>query len=443
MAQGELFEAEHTYGVGELAARVTRAVASAFPTEVWLRGEVDGLRPPNASGHVYFSLCEKNSRRGPTSTMAVSLFRQDRLRVDRELREWPDFRLADGLEIRIRGRVQYTYGRLQFVMSAVDPLHTLGRLAADRDRVLRALAADGLIGANRRRPLATVPLTVAIVTSAGSAAAEDVLHELTASGFGFRVLVADARVQGGGAENSVLRALRAAERAAPDVVLLVRGGGARTDLATFDSERVARAVANLAVPVFTGIGLEIDTSVADEVAHTAYKTPTACAGGVVELVRLALERAEGAWAAIARHGRSGPVAAAARLDARASRLAAAATGALDRVTHRIDLASQTLDPGRLDLRLRHLEADLATAGRRLGRAAAVRLDTAGGLLDLAAARTAAADPARVLARGFSLTRTARGRLVRRAAELAVGDTLVTTFGDGSATAAVTGVEVPT
>ena len=75
----------------------------------------------------------------------------------------------------------------------------------------------------------------------------------------------------------MLRALHAAERADPDVVLLVRGGGARTDLATFDSERVARAVANLAVPVFTGIGHEIDTSVADEVAHTAYKTPTACA----------------------------------------------------------------------------------------------------------------------------------------------------------------------
>ncbi len=177
---------ERTYGVGELAAGITRAVSAAFPAEIWVRGELSGLKPANASGHVYFSLSERSSRRGPTSTIGVALFRTDRLKVERFLRDWPGFALADGIEVRIRGRVQYAYGRISVVMSAVDPVHTLGRLAADRDRVLRALAADGLLEANGRLALPAMPLRVGLVTSAGSAACEDVLAELRASGFGFR-----------------------------------------------------------------------------------------------------------------------------------------------------------------------------------------------------------------------------------------------------------------
>ncbi|MBA2625295.1 MAG: exodeoxyribonuclease VII large subunit, partial [Acidimicrobiia bacterium] len=196
IAQPELFAEEPTLGVGELAARVTKAMARAFPTEVWVRGEVDGLRRPGPNGHVYFNLCERNSRRGPTSTVGVALFRTERLKVERELQAYPGFRLDDGLEVRVRGRVQYAYGRIQLVLSALDPVHTLGRLAAGRERVLRALAADGLLDPARRPVVSPVPLHLAVVTRAGSAAAEDVLAELGASGIGFRVSLVDAQVQG-------------------------------------------------------------------------------------------------------------------------------------------------------------------------------------------------------------------------------------------------------
>src|SRR4029450_6485576 len=101
------FEPEHTHGVGELVARVTKVVAAAFPAEVWVRGEVHGLKRPNAAGHVYFELCERNNRRGPATTLPVALFRSERLRIERSLAEWPDFALADGLEVRVRGRVQH------------------------------------------------------------------------------------------------------------------------------------------------------------------------------------------------------------------------------------------------------------------------------------------------------------------------------------------------
>lgn len=459
--QGSFFAGEHTYQVGELAAGVTRAVASAFPAEVWVRGEIDGLRPANASGHVYFSLCERNSRRGPTATIAVSLFRSHRLRVERELREWPGFGLADGLEVRIRGRVQYSYGRVQVVMSAVDPVHTLGRLAAARDRVLHALAADGLLDANRRLALPVAPLRVGLVTSAGSAAYEDVLAELAASGFGFRVALADARVQGTGAEASLLRALAAVGQAGSDVVVLVRGGGARTDLGAFDGERVARAIAAMPVPVLTGIGHEIDTSVADEVAHTACKTPTACAALLVERVSGALARADTAWAGVARGGRSAGAAAEEALGRRAGALAVRAGGALAGARGRLDgqagqaatLARSRLSgsAGRLDAATRRIDrtriaARLGQADSRLrGTGASVRRATirataaAEATLDTATARVAAADPSRALARGWSLTRGPDGRLVRRAADLSPGEAVVTTFGSGRARSTVTDI----
>lgn len=413
--QAALFEPERTFGVGEVVGRVSRVVSSALPGEIWVRGEVSGLKRPNQSGHVFLDLCERNNRRGPASTLPAALFRGDRERVERALAEWPDFRLADGLEVRVKGRVQYAYGRVQLVISALDPVHTLGRLAADRQRVLRALAADGVLRAQRALAMPLVPLRLGLVTSAGSAAYEDVVHELTASSIGFSVLVADARVQGNGAELSMVRALHALRLAGCDVVLLVRGGGSRTDLVAFDGERLARAVAGMPVPVLTGVGHEIDTCVVDEVAHAALKTPTACAAAVVEQARAGIAAAESAWRAIA--GR--------------------ATMSLDRAEALLGGAGNVVAPSRLSPLLDRVDRGLVDAGRRAARAAAGALDRHEARLDVADAHRAAAEPARALARGWSFTRRADGSLVRRAAEVAPGEVLVTHLADGTVRSVVT------
>src|SRR5687767_463987 len=147
--QARLFEAERTWGVGELSARITRALSSAFPAEIWVRGEIDGFRPPNRSGHQYFSLCEKNNRRGPVSTLNITLLDRDRQRIDRELAACPDFKLRDGLEIRVRARVQMMFGRLSLLVSALDPEHTMGKLAADRERIRAVLKAEGVLDAQK------------------------------------------------------------------------------------------------------------------------------------------------------------------------------------------------------------------------------------------------------------------------------------------------------
>lgn len=413
--QAALFEAERTWGVGELSARITRALASAFPAEVWVRGEIEGLKPPNRNGHQYFSLCEKNNRRGPVSTLAITLLERDRRRIERELEQWPEFKLRDGLEIRVRARVQMMFGRLSLLVSTLDPEHTMGKLAADRERIRAALKADGLLDAQKAVALPLVPLHVGLITAEGSAAYEDVLGELRASGIGFRVSVADAQVQGNSADISILRALHRLGEVKPQVILIVRGGGARTDLAAFDSERLARVIASQQVPVLAGIGHEIDTSIVDDVAHATFKTPTATAAFVVDRVRAALHRIEVAWTGIARSARDDLAGADALVAQRGGRLLALATTAAGRADERLD----------------------ARATRVSGLARA-RLREADARVDLLSARVGAADPIRLLARGWSLTRTADGRLVRSVADAAAGTELVTTLADGEVRSTVDG-----
>jgi exodeoxyribonuclease VII large subunit len=256
-----------------------------------------------------------------------------------------------------------------------------------------------------------VPLRVGLVTSAGSAAAADFLHTLETSGFGWRVLAVDARVQGVDAERSVVAALRRC--AGVDVVCLVRGGGARTDLAAFDSEVVARAIAATPVPVFTGIGHETDTTVADTVAHTAFKTPTACAAALVERVQDFAGRCDRGWERVRR----------------------AAGLALDRADRHLDRASGRA-VGAARHHLRAHEHRITAAARALATRAPRALVHATVVVDGLEARVRAVDPAGALARGWTLTRRGDGTLVRSSRELADGELIVTTFADGTATSRI-------
>jgi exodeoxyribonuclease VII large subunit len=256
------------------------------------------------------------------------------------------------------------------------------------------------------------------------------VQELTASGIGFDVQVIDARVQGNGADLSMVRALSLVKARRCDVVLLVRGGGSRTDLVAFDSERLARAVAALPVPVLAGVGHEIDTSVVDEVAHASFKTPTATAAAVVERVRLALGRAEGAWSRVASAARGDLTTAGSRLDDRSRRVAHAATGGLRRADEALDRAATRISPARIEATLTAAERGLDAHAARLRRAGRRTADARLARLDLLAAQVGAADPARLLARGWSLTRTADGRLVRSPDDAPPGTEVVTTLAAG-------------
>jgi exodeoxyribonuclease VII large subunit len=447
-----------TWSVPELSEAIGLSLRAAFPDEVWVRGVIRNLNPARRGGTVWFDLVEPaddgDVSRPPVASVSVVLFDMARRRVNARLKDaGGGVRMTDGTEVRLRGRVTYYErgGRLQLQMSDIDPAFTLGRLAADRDRLLRVLDAEGLLHCQAALPRPLVPLRLGLVTSAGSAAEHDVLDELRRSDIGFSIVRADVRVQGARAARSVAWGLAAVAARGVDAILLVRGGGATTDLAAFDGEVIARAIAGLDVPVLTGIGHEIDRSIADEVAHASYKTPTACAHAVVADVRAVDRRAVEAWLGVVglarlrsqreaerlracgRHvalgTRQGLAAADRDLAMRGSRVGRSAQGALTRATAVLDRAvGRAESGGRAHLRA-HEQAMAVSATRLVQRAPRV-VAAAGRDLDALAAQVRALDPTRALARGWSITRDVDGNIVRSAADVAAGDTLVTTLADG-------------
>jgi exodeoxyribonuclease VII large subunit len=451
--------------VSELGEAVAGALRRTFPDEIWLRGVIRNLKRGRA-GMVWFDLIEPAAggdlSKPPVATLPVVLFDDERRRVNVRLRAGGSaVRMDDGTEVRIRGRVGYwpRGGRLQFQMSDIDPDFTLGRLAAERERLLRALDAEGLLDRQAALPPPLVPLRLGLVTSAGSAAEHDVLDELRRSGVGFRVVRSDVRVQGLTAARSVARALRAVAGRHVDAVLLVRGGGATTDLAVFDSEVIARTIATLGVPVLTGIGHDIDHTIADEVAHAAYKTPTACAQAVVDQVRVFERSTIAVWREIAvaarrhlraesgrlracgRHAavttRKGLASADRHLASCGPRLRRAAGGALDRSAVGLERSVGRLESG-ARAHLRGHDQSLAAAAQRLVQRPARVIAGAARDLDRLDAQVRALDPARTLARGWSISRDAEGRVVRSVGDVAAGGELATTLADGELRSTVTG-----
>ncbi|WP_195210386.1 exodeoxyribonuclease VII large subunit [Actinomarinicola tropica] len=405
----------HTLSVAQLNARISDALSGAFPDQVWVTGEVHGFRG-SANGHVYFRLVEPGTLGRPSeASLSVVLFRGNRRVVDHVLARAGGLALSDELEVRIRGEVLFyaPQGRVQLRMTGIDPSHTLGRLAADRDALLRRLAADGLLDRNGRLRLTPVPLRIGLVTSADSAAAADFLHELEQSGVGWSVTLLDTRVQGAGSVEHLVASLTVAAQLPLDVVAVVRGGGSRTDLVAFDHEAVARAIASMPVPVLTGIGHEIDESVADRVAHRAFKTPTACAAFLCEAVGRFRTRCD----ELGRH------------------LAVRSRHALDRQdAHVHALATRVASGARTTVELG--AARLDALGRAVATLPERSLLHAERHADALEREVRALDPARVIARGWTITRTADGQLVRHLADAPIGTALRTTVADGTVSSTV-------
>ena len=424
---------EPTYSVGELADAVNGALRRQFGDGVWVRGEIQGYGERN--GHAYFRLVESADDR--KAVLDVSFFANVRMRL-RPLLQKHRLRLVDGMKVRVFGVLDFYAGngRLSLKMAGIDPRYTLGEMALERDDVVRRLVAAGLYDANRGRLLSPMPLRIGLVTSVDSAAWHDFMHQLMQSRHGFGVRVVDVRVQGELAAEMVTAAINTlASRGDVDVIVIIRGGGSRTELAIFDSESIAAAIATSPVPVFTGLGHEIDRSVADEVAHTAFKTPTACAVALIERVDQFSERAELVWSAIqAKAARQIDGSAAALLD-RARRIQQRTVGAVERAdqrlldrSHRVAGASSRL----LDRAERSLAASSEQVGRRPLQFATQQLHT----IDQLEARVRSLDPVHALRRGWTLTRTSDGTLVRSIGDVAAGAEIITTFADGQATSRV-------
>ncbi|HET9598582.1 MAG TPA: exodeoxyribonuclease VII large subunit, partial [Anaeromyxobacteraceae bacterium] len=259
---GDLFaqvRARAPLGVGELT-RLLRAQVEPRFRDVWVTGEVTNLRR-QSSGHVYFAL------KDPDAVIQAVLWASQARKVP--------FALRDGLEVVVRGFVEIypPHGKYQLVAQEMEP-RGAGARALLLQQIKERLQADGLLDPARKRPLPFLPRRVGVATSPTGAALRDFLRVLHGRHPDLPVLVAPCRVQGENAAGTVLGAVRALCRARCDVIVVTRGGGSQDDLAAFDDERLARALAACPVPVVSAVGHEVDVSVCDLVADARAATPT-------------------------------------------------------------------------------------------------------------------------------------------------------------------------
>ncbi|HXU44556.1 MAG TPA: exodeoxyribonuclease VII large subunit [Thermoanaerobaculia bacterium] len=441
---------EPTYSVSVLCAEIRDLLGEAFGA-VWVAGEAQRVRL-SSRGHLYFELIEKGERDEVAGKLEAVVWKTDWLRLRRMLGASGQ-EIADGLMIRCRAALDFygPGGRLQLTVKEIDPVFSLGHLERRRRETLQGLEAAGLLERNRSLFLADLPLKIALVTSEGSAAFHDFLSGLRESGYGFQVLFFHAAVQGKEAEREIVSALAALAGLDLDAVVLIRGGGSRSDLAVFDGRAVAEAVARAAVPVLTGLGHEIDQAIADVVAHTALKTPTKVAEFLIERMarqealllaaerRLGREAEEPLLRARERLGRAergialGRMRLAAfdrRLDEVARTLAQLGRGRVWEASRRSRAAEVALVQA-APVRLARNEAARRASAERLAGAARAKIREVAARLSGIERLCASLGPERTLERGFSITRDAKGVLLRDPAGAAAGDRLTTRLARGT------------
>jgi exodeoxyribonuclease VII large subunit len=458
--------------VSEITSKIDRALRTGLPPQVLVKGEISNLKQ-GSSGILYFTLKDANA------CLNCLIFRTDAARLK--------FRPAAGTEVLADGRIAVyaPSGKYQLYVTSLSPLGS-GALELALKQMRQKLEAEGLFTAERKKPLPRYPTRIALVTSRQTAALADILKVLRRYPW-LRIAVYHVPVQGDGAAPHIAAAIAhlsaCFDRHAFDVLLLARGGGSLEDLWQFNEETVARAIAASRIPVVTGIGHEIDTSIADLVADHHAHTPTEAAqtivahwktaADVLERAGSRLRRATGHILAHARHRLEHvrrhelfrrPLDRVHRLsqllDDRQRAMALAITTALRSHHRRLAALSQRLEAHRPQVLLSRWRQRLADLERRLGEShpkhrlrlerqrldtidGALRRSTAGELTRAAlrvaalAARLEALSPTNVLRRGYSLTTLKKtGVVVRDAKQLRPGDRIVTRFAEGEAESVV-------
>lgn len=260
--------------VSELAAELRLEVERAF-SDLWIEGEISDLRPA-ASGHLYFTLKDDSAQ------LSVVLFRRQAM-LHR-------FRPEDGLHILLRGKlsVYEQRGQMQIVAEDLEPMGA-GSLQLAFEQVKRQLQREGLFDSERKKPLPSFPRCVGIVTSPSGAVIRDFVNVVSRRHAALQVLVYPALVQGESAAAEVAAGIAWFNRTQEvDMIVLARGGGSLEDLAPFNSEFLARAIAASKLPVVSAIGHETDFTIADFVADLRAPTPSAAA----ELITAAQHKVE-------------------------------------------------------------------------------------------------------------------------------------------------------
>lgn len=444
--------ARRIWPVRELVAEMRELAERKYP-DVWVEGEISNYRPA-PSGHVYFTLKDAEAQ------LPVVLFRRQALLLR--------FRPEDGLHVLARGKISIydQRGQMQLIAETMEPVGT-GSLQLAFEQLKQRLKAEGLFDAERKRALPVFPRTVGIVTSPTGAVIRDFLNIVARRHAGLNVLLCRAAVQGDSAAGEIVAAIECLNASAlVDLIVVARGGGSLEDLAAFNSERVARAIAASSLPVVSAIGHETDFTIADFVADLRAPTPSAAAELVTEAQhkiadRVAeqehrLERATQYQMLQARQrlSRVSTERAASRMTTLLHRLEQRLDGAGEGLTsavaerirgeqrHVAELRSAVLhhDPRRT---LAHARQHLEAATARLTHGMQSVWHDAAARLTALQAQLKTLSPLGVLDRGFALVMDERGTLLRSTAQIAAGDRVTTRLSDGAFTSRVEDIGIGT
>ena len=383
-----------------------------MPDAYWVQAEISGISP-SSQGHCYLELVQKDTTgRTFLAKAKANVWRGTWLKLKPYFEAETGESLKVGMKVLLQVTVTFheVYG-YSLVVQDIDPTYTMGDMARRRKEILDQLARDGVIGLNHELEIPLLPQRIAVISSATAAGYGDFCNQLANNIYGFRFFVKlfQAAMQGDDVERSVIAALNAVamRRDDFDVVIIIRGGGAVSELSCFDSYDLAFNIANFPLPVITGIGHERDDTVADVVAHTKVKTPTAAAEFIISRV---FDTAQ-------------------VLETLARRMGDAVTERMNAENVRLERLQQKLPSLFAVLKVRH-EQLLENMWNRSVNGVRNLLTAQSHRLELVDKSITAADPALILKRGFSLTRC-NGHVVSRVSDLKPGDRLTTVLADGS------------
>jgi exodeoxyribonuclease VII large subunit len=277
----EVISMHNFFPVSAVTKRVKDYLAPAMAAEFWVRGELYNVS--NRGGHFYGSLIETDASGRTVAKVEIRLWSGQYQSIRRKFQQANmELKMTSGMQYGFLCKLTFhnIYG-LALEIRDADPQFNLGEMERRRLEIINKLKAQHRFEMNKQRPLTFLPQKIGLVTSGSSAAYSDFMKTLNSSPWGFIIYLADARMQGDATEDTVLKAMQALARLDLDLVVITRGGGSKSDLYSLDNLKIALAISEYPIPVWTGIGHEIDTSVLDYVAHTSFKTPTAVAEHLV------------------------------------------------------------------------------------------------------------------------------------------------------------------
>jgi exodeoxyribonuclease VII large subunit len=423
--------------ISDVVARISRALAREFPAPIWVVGTLLGFdKIAQRDMRSYsFNLADCDLDGKPTHQLDAVMWPDTYQAVQAKFRA-AGVELRDTLPVlfKVGVRMWEAAGKLQLYVEDADPSYTVGKILKNLDAIHDRLLAEGLAERNLGLPWPELPLRVGLITSPKDGFGD--FHKiLSLSGFPFVIYYAESRVQGPETAAGVTAALERLAREELDCIAIIRGGGANADLSWFNDYAIGRAISLCPVPVIAGIGHDRDETLPDRLARSR-SNPTAVAQALVKQVRDACQARERRAAGAMQRVRVVFGLTGAKLRQRGQQLELLVQSRLAGLRQHLLLDRHAL--GNLGLRpFAHAKArDLPLREQRLTLAATRAIERARHRMESAERDLQAHDPAKLLSRGFARVTGVRGRVIRKAADLALGDTVNLSFADGKASARV-------